>query len=150
MDNFDYAAHITFMMYNGDLIPWHIVFTYVHPPFNSYIIGLNAENILFSYKDLSYNWNVDNFPRSDSLFLDVSAEPSGMKNAILSFYNNVLQTQNTDTWDIIIGAVDHDTYLYLKDILPNTILLKSHLKSHDLTLATVYRKYENDKIWQTA
>ena len=134
MDNFDYAAHITYIMHNGSLIPWHVVFTSSHLPFSTYTIGLDAEDILFRYDDLLYNFYVDNFPRPYSLHLDECVHLSKMKDTILSF----VQSQKTDNWDTVIGAVDNDTFWYLKNILPNTILVKPYMKSRDHTLATVH------------
>lgn len=143
MDNYDYVAHITFISRYGRRIPLHVVFREVQPPFcfTSFRVTVPKETT-FTFEDFIVNQYVDVFPPKLYLFehstdVELSELPAKL--------NRVYDKKDYQT---IIAAVDCETFLYLKDHLPNVILLESPSVSEDLTLAAVLNKYYRDRKWR--
>lgn len=147
MANFEYAAHITFILHKGAWVPWHVAFTSTFPPFKTISIGLDTEKLMLYHDELHYNYNVNNFPRPDGINFDYICKEFEFPETIKHIYNNL--KPSAGSWDVVIGAVDNATYMYLKDIIPNIILINFKPLSEEITLGVAYRKYELEKGWHS-
>lgn len=147
MENFDYAAHITFVLQKGAWVPWHVTFTAVTPPFKTYTIGLDTTNLTFHYDDLYFNYNVPCFLRSDvkrlSQVSTLSNFPDTIKQMVDSF------KINRHVWGGVIGAADTATYTYLKELFPSTILLDAKPLSEEITFGIACRRHASEKDWRS-
>jgi hypothetical protein len=110
---YQYAAHVTFISYRGQQIPWSIIFAEIGNTPHKHVIHLSTNGLQFTHEDILININVKNFPRYH--FTEFCFCLEKIDKFVKYYYKQVLKK---DERDVVIGAVDRCTEEYLRKILP--------------------------------